>query len=67
MTNHRCTDMSNAKSCQWKRPEDPRPKKARQFRSNIKDFLTVFLDCNGVVNHKFLPQDRMVNKEAPIT
>ena len=41
----------------------PRPKKARQVRSNVKVFLTVFFDCRGVVNHKFLPQGRTANKK----
>ena len=38
----------------------PRPKKARQVRSNVKVLLTVF--CS-VVHHEFLPQGRTVNKE----
>ena len=29
----------------------------------MKVLLTVFFDCNGVVHHEFLPQDRTVNKE----
>ena len=37
--------------------------KARQIQSNVKFFLTVFFDCNDVVQHEFLPQGRMVNKE----
>jgi hypothetical protein len=43
--------------------ESPRPKKARQVRSNVKVLLTVFFDYRGVVHHEFLPQGRMVNKE----
>ena len=50
-------------SLQWKRPKEPRPKKACQVRSTVKVLLTVFFDCNGVVNHEFLPQGRMVTKE----
>ena len=41
----------------------PRPKKARQVRSNVKVLLTVFFDRRGVVHHEFLPQGRTVNKE----
>ncbi|UYV84814.1 hypothetical protein LAZ67_X003595 [Cordylochernes scorpioides] len=52
-----------AQSSQWKLPHEPRPKKARQVRSNVKDLLTVFFDCRGVVHHEFLPQGRTVNKE----
>ena len=52
-----------AQSSQWKRPEEPRPKKACQVRSNVKVLLTVFFNCNGVVYQKFLPQGRTVNKD----
>ena len=52
-----------AQSFQWQRPEEPRPKKACQIRSNVKVLLTVFFDCNGVAHYEFLPQGRMVNKE----
>ena len=41
----------------------PRPKKARQVRSNVKVSLTVFFDCRGVVHHEFLPQGKTVNKK----
>ena len=33
---------TKAQSSQWKSPESPRPKKARQSRSNVKVMLTVF-------------------------
>ena len=39
-----------AQSSQCKRPEESRPKIARQVRSNVKVLLTVFFDCNGVMN-----------------
>ena len=54
---------TKVQSHSWKRPEEPRPKKARQVLSNVKVLLTVFFDCNGVVHHKFLPQGRTVDKE----
>ena len=54
---------TKAQSSQWKRPEEPRLKKARQVRSNEKVLLSVFLDCNYVEHHEFLSQGRMVNKE----
>ncbi|UYV83425.1 hypothetical protein LAZ67_23000967 [Cordylochernes scorpioides] len=54
---------TKAQLSQWKLPHDPRPKKARQVRSNVKVLLTVFFDCRGVVHHEFLPQGRTVNKE----
>ncbi|UYV78693.1 hypothetical protein LAZ67_16002432 [Cordylochernes scorpioides] len=52
-----------AQSSKWKLPHGPRPKKARQVRSNVKVLLTVFFDCRGVVHHEFFPQGRTVNKE----
>ncbi|UYV80443.1 K02A2.6-like [Cordylochernes scorpioides] len=36
---------TKAQSSQWKLPHEPRPKKARQVRSNMKVLLTVFFDC----------------------
>ena len=53
---YRCDIETKAQSSQWKIPEEPRPQKIRQVRSNVKVLLTVFLDCNGVVHHEFLPQ-----------
>ncbi|XP_018346773.1 PREDICTED: histone-lysine N-methyltransferase SETMAR-like [Trachymyrmex septentrionalis] len=54
---------TKAQSSQWKLLEEPRPKKIRQVRSNVKVLLTVFFDFNGVVHHEFLPYGRTVNKE----
>ena len=47
----------------WKRPEEPRPKKARQVRPNGKVFSLFSLIARCVVHHEFLPQGRKVNKE----
>ncbi|UYV74077.1 hypothetical protein LAZ67_11002043 [Cordylochernes scorpioides] len=49
---------TKAQSSQWKLAHEPKPKKARQVRSNVKVLLTVFFDCRGVVHHEFLPQGR---------
>jgi len=54
---------TKAQSSQWKQPEESRPKKARQVRSNVKVLLTVFFDYNGAVHREFLPQGHTVNKE----
>lgn len=54
---------TKAQSSHWKLPEEPRPKKARQVRSNVKVLLTVFFDFNGIVYHEFLPPDSTVNKK----
>ena len=48
---------------QRKHPEEPKPIKAHQVRSNVKFMLTVFFNCNSVVYHVFLSQGRTVNKE----
>lgn len=43
---------------QWKLPEEPRSKKVRQVRPNVKVLLTVLFNFNGVVHHKFLSYGR---------
>ena len=49
-------------SFQWKRPEEPRPKKAHKVWSKV--LLTIFFDCNSVVvDNEFWPQGSAVNKE----
>ena len=54
---------TKAQSSQWKYPSSPRPKKARQVRSNVKGMLTVFFDSRGVVHHEYAPQGQTVTKE----
>jgi len=55
---------TRAQSSQWKHPSSPRPKKARQVRSNVKVLLTVFFDSRGEVHHKYAPQGQTVTKEG---
>lgn len=43
-------------SSQWVGKSSPRPKKARQVRSNVKVMLTVFFDFHGVVHYECLPE-----------
>ena len=50
-------------SSQWKHPKSPRPKKARQVRSNVKVMLTVFFDSSGVVHHEYAPLGTTITKE----
>ena len=38
-------------SSHCKRPNEPRPKKARQSRSHVKLMLIIFCDCEGVVHY----------------
>jgi hypothetical protein len=54
-------------SSQWKTPSSPRPKKARQVRSNVKTMLIAFFDAEGLVHHEFLPQWHTMNQTVNIT
>ena len=49
-------------SSQWKRPDEQRPKKARQRRSHVKSMLICFFDCEGVVHYEFSPRGQTINK-----
>lgn len=53
---------TKAQSSQWTSKGSPRPKKARQVKSNVKVMLTVFFDCKGVVYYEFLPQGQTINR-----
>lgn len=50
-------------STQWKHPSSPRPKKARQVRSNVKVMLTAFFDSSGLVHHEYAPHGTTITKE----
>ena len=51
-------------SSQRKSPGSPRPKKARQSRSQVKVMLIVFFDINGVVQHEYIPKGQTVNQHV---
>ena len=44
-------------------PTENIKKSQNHIRLNVKDFQTLFFDCNVVMHHEFLPQGRTVNKE----
>ena len=51
-------------SFQWSTStSSPRPKKARQVKSNIKTMLIAFFDIDGLVHHEFILTGQAVNKE----
>jgi len=50
-------------SSQWKSASSPRPKKARQVKSNVKTMLICFFDIKGLVHFEFVLQDQTVNQQ----
>ncbi|PNF42608.1 hypothetical protein B7P43_G01287 [Cryptotermes secundus] len=54
---------TKVQASQWKHPTSPRPRRARQVRSNVKVILADFFDYRGVVHHEYAPLGQTVNKE----
>jgi hypothetical protein len=50
-------------SSQWKSPESPRPKKARQSHSATKSILIMLFDIQGIVHHEFATKGQTMNAE----
>jgi len=50
-------------SSQWKTPNSPKAKKARQVQSNVKIMLISFSDANGIVHKEFVPPGQTVNQQ----
>jgi len=48
---------------QWMGKSSPRPKKARQSRSNVKVILIVCFCLKGIIHYEFVPRGQAINKE----
>ncbi len=44
----------------WKRPDEPRPKKARMSRSQMKAMLVTFFDCRGLILKHWVPKGQSI-------
>jgi len=49
---------------QWKSPTSPRPKKARQVKSNLKSMIITLFDTKGIVHKEFVPTGRIPGSNA---
>ena len=58
-----CVVKTKAQYSHWVSKTSPRPKNTRQVRSNVKVMLTVFVDCEGIIYHEFLPLGQMAKRE----
>jgi len=50
-----------SQSMEWKKHGEPRTKKSKKARSNIKTMLIVFFYIHGIVHHEFVPPGQTVN------
>jgi hypothetical protein len=52
---------TNQQSSQWESPMSPRPKKARQVKSNVKSIIIITLFYIKVIVNQFVPTGQTVN------
>jgi hypothetical protein len=48
-------------SSQWKSPNSPRPKKARQVKRKVRSMLIIFFDIKGIVHKEFFLAGQTLN------
>jgi histone-lysine N-methyltransferase SETMAR len=48
-------------SSQWRTPNSPRPKKARQVKSKVRSMLIIFFGIKGIVHKEFFLADQTAN------
>jgi hypothetical protein len=58
-----CDPESEQQSSQWKSPNSPRPKIARQVHSSFKTMLISFVDVDGIVHREFVSPGQTVNQK----
>jgi hypothetical protein len=51
-----CDPEKKQMSSQWNTISSPRPKKARQVKSNVRTMLIAFFDIDGLVHHEYIPR-----------
>lgn len=54
-------DPETKQQSQWKSPNSPRPKKARQVNSKVRSMLIIFFDIRGTVHKEFILAGQTVN------
>ena len=60
---YRYNPETKQQSSQWKSASSPRPKKARQVKSNVKTMLICFFNIKGLIHFVFVPQGQTVNQQ----
>ena len=61
-------DPETLRMCsQWKTANEPRPRKVKLARANMKTMLLLFFDEDGVIHEEYLPQPKSKKREDKVT